>query len=159
MGIKLDVKHVFSGSPKPPDSRFMKALAESVLLKMQEKVYNGRDIYNKRFQPYSLKYREYKKGKGRLSKKRAMPEGAMGRGVKVDLTFTGQMLASWQIVKVSTMKFIIGFAGGRSDTGDSNAQIAWINNLIRKFVGLSEKDKAKAIKDAFRHAIKKGWFG
>lgn len=122
------------GSPPKGNPRKYMTIAAGICLRiMHELVDKGVDIYGSAYKKYSESYFEWKKKKGRS------PETAGDW-----LTFTGQMLASHKPVIVTDREFVLGFSGTRSDTQASNALIAYANNKVRKFVGLSLENKEKA---------------
>lgn len=124
------------------DVRTILTIGAAVCLQtMHERVSKGKTIEGSAFKPYTKRYALWKESKGRHP------------GTKGDwLRYTGAMLGSHQIVEMTDNKFVLGFSGTRTD-GRSNALIAYVNNNIRPFVGLNEREKNEVFREVKKELI------
>ncbi len=112
---------------------------------IHDRIDRGQTPRGAKFRKYSNSYEAYKRKKGR----NPYTPGDW-------LVWTGQMLNSHQLSYVDADRFVLSFVGGRTD-GSSNAEVAYRNNLTRKFVALAAAEKNYAIDQAIKHAKLKGW--
>lgn len=151
MSISVDLKDL----RKPPTDRggevgpewrieFLRILALEVTRAINDRVDQGQSLDGGAFKPYSPGYEKWKRGRGRSP-------GSRGDW----LVYTGQMMTSLGITELDAAHFFVGFQGMRTE-GVSNALLAYANDRIRPFVGLTEVEKQQVIESAIAHAKSRG---
>lgn len=114
------------------DRRLMQKIGSEVVSEIKERTRRGFDVDKRKFEPYSpktLAREEYK-----------------GRSRRVDLTFTGSMLRSITVTKVTDKEAFIGFTRGREEQKAMAHQFGERHLPIRKFFGLSKLARLRVMR-------------
>jgi len=148
-------------SPKARKS-IMYYVGIGVVRAIKHRVSKGKDLRGKQFRPYTPEYSKYKKLVGRTGKR--------GQDNQGWLYLTGSMMGALNVMKYDDKRFVVGFSGmhtgqrpsvpgsKRRGAGKrmasigklSNALIAYHVQRLRKFVGVTEKEKRTIVRDAIR---------
>lgn len=104
-------------------------LTTSILMRTSE----GKDVDGVPFEPYSVSYRKAREKKGLSTD-------------AVDLFFSGQMLSSLTYEQTKDQVKLFFIDTPRKEGKASNAEIAYYNNEIRQFFGISSEEHVEVIK-------------
>jgi len=104
-------------------------LTGSILMRTSE----GKDVDGVPFEPYSTSYR-------RTREKKGLPSDM------VDLFFSGQMLSSLTYEETKDQVKLFFMNTPRKDGKASNPEIAYYNNEIREFFGVSSEEHKEVVK-------------
>lgn len=105
------------------------AVANEIINRIKERTEAGLDSKNRAFKPYAKSYIEDQDFKLAGKSK-----------TKVDLTFTGEMLNSIEILNQGIGFVVIGF-----EEGETNEKASFAKDKGRDFLGITEKEKNSII--------------
>lgn len=121
--IKKKLREIESS---PLSKSLMSEVGLFILARIKSRTIRGVDYSGKLFKPYSQQYKLFRKKKGHPTN-------------KVNLTFTGSMLASMDFDS-SEKQTRVFFLNTRDSTGTENPKKAFFLNEERKFFALSKDD-------------------